>query len=127
MRQSRWIGAAALAITLLWAGLGGMAVTAERDQAVEPLGPQAGHTLRITSHTVTVGDEFIATIRVTGDTATVGVDAGVNFGPTYLGVLQIIPVDNGLDELYSDTATARDMSATARTPSALPYRLALTW
>jgi len=127
MRQSRWIGAAALAITLLWAGLGGMAVTAERDQAVEPLGPQAGDTLSITSHTVTVGDEFIATIRVTGDTATVGVDAGVNFGPTYLGVLQIIPVDNGLDELYSDRATARDMSATARTPSALPYRLALTW
>ena len=102
MRPSRWIAAIALAIAALWAGHWGMAATADGAQASGLIRPQAGDTLSITSHTVIVGDEFIATIRVTGDTATVGVDAGVDFDPTYLEVLEIIPVDNGLDQLYSD-------------------------
>lgn len=100
MRLSRWIGILALTMVLLWAGHWGMAVTAQWAQESQFVMPQASNTLKITSHTVTVGSSFTARIRVLGDTAVAGVDARVTFDPTYLEVLDIIAVANGLDELY---------------------------
>ena len=102
MRPSRWIGVFALAIGMLWASRWGVIAITDQSQARVLIRPQQGNTLTITSHTVTVGSQFTALVRVLGPTAVAGVDMRLTFNPTYLEVLEIILVSNGLDEFYRD-------------------------
>ena len=80
----------------LAAGTAGAAPAREAVPAAAPL----ANTLRITSHTVTVGSQFTADIRVQGAQAVAGVDVRITFDPTYLEVVQVIEVNNGLGPLF---------------------------